>query len=504
MRIGIIDLGTNSVRFDIHELSPRKPPLRLHREKLMVRLGQGVFLKGRLDSRSTRRTIQVFKSFKRTADHFHVGKIVAFATSALREAVDRERFLKELKRQSGIDVRVISGAEEARLIAQGVLRNEKSLKGRFALVDIGGGSTEISVCQNARILKSSSFGLGVARLHQVFLKSSPPKALKRGTPPIEATRGFIRETLSSKMEAERWPKASRIVGSSGTILALSKLIAAHARAKKRSFQRKNLKKLVKEMSALTTRELMKLPGMEPKRVDLILAGAVLLEEIMETIGAKTATVTEFALRDGILAEESRGARARLKIPLSFRIEDLRRKAQRFGMSSERSGRILKLAETLFEGLKPLHKLKNEWHPYLQAAGLLRDLGEAIHSSKRAEHSHYIARNLDVPGLQEWESEFIAELCLRHANGKGLGKQALEFATAARRNAFLKLLALLRIVDALDRNPRSPVRIKRVSIRKKHAVIRISGGSGTDLEILRVEQKKELFEKLFKKALLVQR
>lgn len=526
MRIGIIDLGTNSVRFDVQELEAKREPKRLHREKLMVRLGQGVFQDGRLDPGAIRRTIQAFKSFKRTADHLQVRKIVAFATSALREANDRERFLRELRARSGIEVRIISGEEEARLIAQGVLHNETRLKGRFALVDIGGGSTEITIChatssksskkspqkslQKSKMLRSASFKLGAARIHQVFLRSNPPKrAKKKDQDPITTARRYIRGTLLSKLVAESWPKTQKIVGSSGTILALNKLI--NPKGKKKGFTRKELKKLVKELAELTIDELLSLPGMEPKRVDIILAGAILFDEVMEALGAKSVQMTEYALRDGILAEEQMLLKAHVSTPLAFHLHDIRSRAKRFlGSHVSHSETTQAIARLLFDALKKNHALKSEWKVYLEAACLLHDTGEAIHPSKHAEHSWYIARNIDVPGMQEWEAEFIAELCRHHASGKGVEKSPPLFEMASpysekqRLEAFLKLLALFRVADALDRNHRSLVKIRSIRVGPRSIAIRIDGKGDADLEILRVEQKKELFEKVFRRTLTVER
>jgi len=193
MRVAIIDLGTNSVRFDIHQIGPGGELKSLHREKLQIRLGQGVFLTGRLDHGAIRRALHAFESFQTTARALRVEKIVAFGTSALREASDSDQFLKRIKTRTKINVRIISGEEEARYIAEGILANERDLKGNFALVDIGGGSTEVSVCKGKKILRATSFALGTARLQQVFLKTIPPQAPRKGErSSVDALRSHIK------------------------------------------------------------------------------------------------------------------------------------------------------------------------------------------------------------------------------------------------------------------------------------------------------------------------
>ena len=175
MRFSLIDLGTNAVRFDVHELLPDGGSRRLHRERLMVRLGDGVFQGGRLSRSGMDRTLAAFESFARTSKDLRVEKVAAVGTSALREASNSDELTGLLRRRTGIEVRVISGAEESRLIALGVLRNEKTPKGVFSVVDVGGGSVEIILCRDGRAGRSVSVDLGVARLQQAFLKASPPR-----------------------------------------------------------------------------------------------------------------------------------------------------------------------------------------------------------------------------------------------------------------------------------------------------------------------------------------
>jgi exopolyphosphatase/guanosine-5'-triphosphate,3'-diphosphate pyrophosphatase len=296
VRVGIIDLGTNSVRFDVTQIGPGTRVRKLHREKLMVRLGQNLFVDGRLDPTAIRRTLQAFSSFQRTATELQVGKIVAFGTAALREAGDSDKLLNSIRKRTGIDVRVISGQEEAKLIAKGIIFNEKgaATKGRYGLIDIGGGSTEISICRGKEILHGESFPLGTARLQQVFLKSSPPASAKKGElAPTEQLRRYIRSIILPKLISEEWPKVPRIVGSSGTIRALSRLVKK-AKGKSKGIDLKDLKKLVKQMSTMTTTQLLGMPGMEARRVDMILAGAILLEECMILLGAKKTLSVPFA------------------------------------------------------------------------------------------------------------------------------------------------------------------------------------------------------------------
>ncbi len=309
MRIGIIDLGTNSIRFDIHEIISRKRHHRLFREKLMIRLGEGVFLNGKLNKFATERCVIALKGFAEKCAGLGVQKIIAVGTSALRDAADGQVFVQRVKRETGIRVRIISGEEEALLIAEGVLHHERKLSGKFALVDIGGGSTEITICDGREILYTASFNLGVARLQQLFLKGSPPRSSIPGQDPILVLREHIRQTLLQK--GKTWPDVKKIVGSSGTVRALSRLQKG-LKKERGTFTKKSLSKLVVELSPLTSAELMLRAKMEPKRVDLILAGGILLEEIAGFLGASRISTTSYSLRDGILDNILTGLNAKKK------------------------------------------------------------------------------------------------------------------------------------------------------------------------------------------------
>jgi exopolyphosphatase/guanosine-5'-triphosphate,3'-diphosphate pyrophosphatase len=499
MRLAVIDLGTNSVRFDVHQIGPGNRIRQLHREKLMVRLGQGVFLDGKLDKEAIRRTVHAFQSFQQTSKDLHAQKIVAFGTSALREASDSEQLLSLIRSETGIDVRVISGQEEARLIAQGILCNEKLPKGTFALLDIGGGSAEVSICRGRAILHSESFALGTARLQQIYLKSSPPKSPRPGElSPIEQLRRFIKGTILPKVISEGWPKVGTVVGSSGTVRALGRMLKKQG-GDGQTIVLKDLRKLVKAMSVMTTSQLLGVPGMEAKRVDMILAGAILLEETMSALGAKRAITTEYSLRDGILEEELQLAREHQGSHLALHLPDLYAKAQRLGGHEPHLRQVVGFAEALFARLRNLHKLGPEWQVYLKAAAILHDTGEAISPNRHSRHSYYIVKNADFPSMEAWEVEFIAQLCLWHATGKPEPRDFPFRNHKKRSDAFYKLLAMLRVADALDRGHTSSARILRASVDARKVRLTLTG-KAIDLEILRVEQKKALFEQVFGRTL----
>lgn len=464
--------------------------VRLHREKLMVRLGQGVFLRGALDSSAIRRTLQAFVRFKQVANHLRTEKVIAFGTSALREAEDRGRLLKLIRARTKIDVRVISGEEEAKLIALGILSNERVGKGRFALLDIGGGSSEISICQGRKRVKSCSFPLGTARLEQVFLKRSPPRPES-----VDELRAYVRTTILQKKDTDGWPHTKRVIGSSGTVRAISKILRKGGGSG--VITRGALKKLVGAMSRMNDAELSRLPGMEPKRIDMILAGAILLEECMKALGAEKVEPTEFSLRDGILAEERQLFERKGATQLSLHLPDLVTAAERFGAERSHIQKLVKVSEAIFEGLQPLHRLKPEWKTYLSAAAILKNAGEVVTIVDYEIHSHYLIRHMDFPARETWEQEFVAELCL-YLKAQKLSPKDLPFKRRKDlRIAFTKLLPLLQIVDALDGGREAHPSLKRIRINKRNVRVYFSSRGSTGLESLNVDLRKVLFEKTYR-------
>jgi exopolyphosphatase/guanosine-5'-triphosphate,3'-diphosphate pyrophosphatase len=240
--------------------------------------------------------------------------------------------------------------------------------------------------------------------------------------------------------------------------------------------------------------------MDPKRVDTILAGAVVLEEIVRALDAKRVETTDFALRDGMLEEEVRTVRRGAGTALDFHLKDVFEKARKWGLAPRHLRHVEGFARALFDRLGPLHRLSRAWRDYLVAAAWLQDAGEAVSPVHHERHSYYLVKNADVPGLDPWELELVGQLVLWHKGGK-VERQDIPFEDPARRGAFLKLLALLRIVDALEKPRAHLVTLK--AVRRERGRIRLDLGgerSAVDLAVLRVEQKKELFEKVFRQTL----
>jgi exopolyphosphatase / guanosine-5'-triphosphate,3'-diphosphate pyrophosphatase len=302
INLAVIDLGSNSVRFDVYEITKNMEVERIFREKLMIRLGDGVFIKGRFDDAAMKRALDAFDLLAEQIKEQAVDKVVAFGTSALRESKNQKEFISQVKKRSGVVLQVLDGKDEARLIAKGILSNKNTPDQLFALIDIGGGSTEISVCRNKSILSCCSLRLGSNRLKQMFFNSVPPEAKKGEEHPIDALRKHIQATIETEFPPSKWPDIETIVGSSGTIRSFKRIFGKSGEDIE-PYHRKVLSRLVKKMGQMDKEELLEIPGMEEKRVDITLAGGILLEELLKAFSSKYVYTSTYSLRDGILEDE---------------------------------------------------------------------------------------------------------------------------------------------------------------------------------------------------------
>ena len=301
MRIGIIDLGTLSIRFDIYQLQPKLAPKLVRAYRDMLRLGESIYACGRIDQAAADRSCEQFRNIAKIAKDFDTEQILAVATSALRDAEGGQALLERIRAETGIVVQIISGGEEARLTAVGILANEQRLPERLALVDIGGGSTEISLVRKGQIELQESLKIGAERL----LQFASAKCGEFSHPVPEAVAQLIRNECRRVLHTHL-PDAAAfgvqlVVGSSGSIRALARLKRAHGEEAS-TLDRDTVSALVTEMLQAGPAEMLNIPGMEPNRMMVMVPGALLFEEILSHIHCRDVRVTRFSLRHGILAE----------------------------------------------------------------------------------------------------------------------------------------------------------------------------------------------------------
>ncbi|MBI2646518.1 MAG: rod shape-determining protein, partial [Deltaproteobacteria bacterium] len=288
MKIGIVDLGTNSLRFDIYHISRTGEAELLYHKKDMIRLGEGVFMHKKFSPQAVQRVLKTMSTVCKIAQKHHVQKMVCCATSPFREAKDAADLLKKIKKQTGCTLRVLSGEKEAKLIAKGVLHLCPAPQ-KTVLIDIGGGSTEISICEGKKILSSKSLPLGSMRLQHIYLKKIPPTEKS-----IRELKKAVQASLQAHIPAS-FRKISCAIGSAGTVKALQKVTAPFHD----TIDKKNLENFCIKIQSLKLVPLKRLLHTEGRRGDIILAGAILLLEMMNFFNLKSLSVVKRGLRDGL-------------------------------------------------------------------------------------------------------------------------------------------------------------------------------------------------------------
>src|SRR5215217_4147295 len=295
MRIAAIDCGTNSIHMIVVRIRPDLSFEVIDREKEMVRLGSGGLDGKALSAQSMEAALQTFSRFRRLADSHQVEEILAVATSAVRESENGGEFLAAVERETGIRPQVISGTEEARLIHLAAIYGVDVAGASAVTVDIGGGSVEITHGAGASLRVAKSFKLGVIRLTERYVQSDPLS----GRDERKMVR-HINDEMSKTLKDIRVAGFDRVIGTSGTILALGSMASADRRRTGDDLRNlrvpvKQLRRLRKELNARSITERMKLPGMDPRRADLIVAGGVLLDEIVRKLDASEITLCDLAL-----------------------------------------------------------------------------------------------------------------------------------------------------------------------------------------------------------------
>lgn len=423
--LGIFDLGSNSVRLMLVRVGPVNASCTvLNQVKHMVRLGEGVFLHGRLNEEAMQRTVHVLQGMAGMCSAYGVTDIVACATAAVRDADNAPAFLKRVREHTGLTFTVISGREEARLIYLGVASGLEYSEENRLFIDIGGGSTELIVGDSQSYVNLDSLKLGCVRLTNLFFEDNkgPVSAYT-----YAALQRYVRNDALHSFQRIAGFEIPEAVASSGTAQNLAEIAAALEQqdaartgkpttASKHVLSYDGLRRAVKELCSRTLEERKSVPGINPNRADVIIAGAAILQTIMEEQGFESVTISNRNLQNGILVDylmrthpQKAGSR------LSAREESVLQLARFCRFEEKHSRHIAKLALELFDSARAigLHDAPPVSRELLYYAALLHDIGIFISFANHNAHSHYLIRNTELLGFTEREIELIAALAFFH-------------------------------------------------------------------------------------------
>jgi exopolyphosphatase/guanosine-5'-triphosphate,3'-diphosphate pyrophosphatase len=487
VKLAAIDIGTNSVHMIVVRVRPDFSFEIIDREKEMVRLGAGGLDGRALTEGAVHAALQALTKFKRLADSYGVDEIVAAATSATREAENGGDFLDAIARQTGIRARVITGPEEARLIHLAAAYGIDLGNGAGIAIDIGGGSTEITYGPATGPRLARSFKLGAIRLTERFVKSDPLSDRDER----RLVRHITRE-LRSYLGQLSGRRTARVIGTSGTILSLGALALAESgrplppdlrnvRVPARAIHR-----LRKRLLGLSQAQRLEIPGLDPRRADLSVAGVVLIDTILDMLGAEDLTLCDLALREGLVIDYIQ--RNKTQIVHTDVYPDIRRRsvvelAERCNYLPEHASQIGRLALAVFDQTRRVHGLGAKEREWLDFAAILHDIGLLISYEGHHKHSQYLIRHGDLRGFSPDEIEVIGLVARYHRRGTPR-KSDEDYAALPRerRDAVRALAACLSLAEGLDRSHAQLVKALRVQHRPAEVLVHVKAAGDAELEL----------------------
>ncbi|MBD2539334.1 Ppx/GppA phosphatase family protein [Coleofasciculus sp. FACHB-SPT36] len=460
--LAAIDLGTNSLHMVVVQIQPKLPAFSIiAREKDTVRLGDRDKKTGNLTPAAMERAIAALRRFQGIAKSLNAEQIIAVATSAVREAPNGRDFLKQVEADLGLSVNLISGQEEARRIYLGVLSGMELNNHPHIIIDIGGGSTELILGDSHEPRSLSSTKVGAVRLTAELITTDP---ISNGE--FQSLQAYVRGQLEravDELRAVLQPgEQPRLVGTSGTI---ETLVTIHAREKLGTnpfslngyqLSLNDLRDLVNRLRRLNYLERAAIPGMSERRSEIIVAGAVILQEAMTLLGAELLTVCERSLREGVIVDWMLAhglIEDKLRYQSSVRERNVIKTARKYGVNLEYSQRVAEFALSLFDQTQGiLHHWGSEERELLWAAAILHNCGHHISHSSHHKHSFYLIRNGELLGYTEAEIDVIANLARYHRKTAPRKKHEnyQNLPTKQHRQIVAQLSALLRLAVALDR------------------------------------------------------
>ncbi len=511
--IAAIDLGTNSLHMVVVRIEPTLPAFSIiGREKETVRLGDLDPETGCLKPEVMERAISTLRRFQEVAKTGNAETIIAVATSAVREAPNGQEFLQKIEAEIGLSVDLISGQEEARRIYLGVLSGMEFNNHPHIIIDIGGGSTELILGDSHEERALTSTKIGAVRLQRDLITTDPVSNAE-----FQYMQAYIRGILERAVEEVRTnirlDEQPRLVGTSGTIETLA---IVHAREKLGSVPStlngyklglKDVRELVNRLRKLNNSERAMIPGMPDKRSEVILAGAVVLQEAMTLLELESITVCERSLREGVIVDWmlTHGLiEDRLRYQGSIRQRNVLRTAKKYHVNLEYSQRVTEFAISLFDQTqRKLHNWGKEERELLWAAATLHNCGHYISHSAHHKHSYYLIRNGELLGYTETEIEIIANIARYHRKSppKKKHENYRLLLRKQHRQIVNQLSAILRLAVALDRRQIGAITQVQCEYRPESKEFKMQiFPSRTDddcaLELWNLDYKKGVFEEEF--------
>jgi exopolyphosphatase/guanosine-5'-triphosphate,3'-diphosphate pyrophosphatase len=532
-----IDIGSNSCRLKIAKVVAHQLKT-LHEDREVTRLGASVFETGIVSPEAMAATLQALKRFQRAVQLYGVDQIRVVATSAMRDARNGAAFRAWVKAETGWEMEIISGLEEGRLIHLGLMRGVADggpgAAGRVLLVDLGGGSCEITLSERKHIKETVSLPLGAVRLTEEFLPADPA--------PVEGL-ARMRQLIARELRQARGilqpEEVSQVIATSGTAAALSEAIAAVAmersgnagkptgKSGKKAAGKKALalvlsqavivppaagiaptrevRSLAARLIPMTLAERVAVPGIGPRRAEIIVAGALVFAEMLETFGLPGFRYSPLGLRDGILAQMLAEQDARATAHREFehqRWESVVATARRYGVDLKHAEPVRAHAVQLFRELQVLHQLPPEYESWLAAAAILRDTGKFINYQGHHRHTQYVISSSEIYGFTPMQRTLVSAIARYLGKSRPQpGDRALRNIPASEHQHVHRAVVLLRLAVALNQDRASDVLRVAAKVYPKRVYLELQPGrTGAELELWSLRKEADYFREVFGREL----
>ena len=496
-RLAAIDIGTNSIRCIVVEADQKGGYKVLDDEKSTVRLGERLTRTGAISTQASERALAAVGRFKMLIAGLKVRAVEAIATSAIRRASNGQELMDALSAALGHEIKVISGIEEAELAMVSAQRHFDMEYKRYAVFDIGGGSLEITTALGNHIEECFSLDLGAVVMTEQFLSHDPIRPAD-----LENLQRHVRSSLKKLVDRSK-VQLHTLIGSGGTTtaigsMAMSALGKSYASIHGYEVLRSEVVHLLAMLTRKSLSERRLVPGLNADRADIIVAGMVVVEELMRFFGANQLLVNERGIREGLIirAMEKHGL-----IPVTAAPRTWRESALDFVRSCHgdepHSLHVAGLAMALFDGLAVPFKLKKSDRKLLEASALLHDVGYFIAYSSHHKHSYHLIRHAELFGFTPRERELIAQIARYHRKSLPKRKhETFQVLNAEDQQRVGRLGGILRLADGLDRRRSAAVQSLSCKFGDSVVTLRLNGSEDMSLEIFGATAKKDLFEKAF--------
>jgi exopolyphosphatase/guanosine-5'-triphosphate,3'-diphosphate pyrophosphatase len=498
-RLAAIDVGSNSVRLLVAEVAADGSYRVLDDEKQTTRLAAGLTRTGKLPEEAMGQSVDALERMKAIAEGYGVERLEVIATSAVREASNRQRFLNLVRERLDLDVEVISPREEGQFAFASVARHFNLKPINAAIVDLGGGSTELIFAVKGVVEKICSLPLGAVRLTEAFVHSDP---LSDGD--YRRLKKHVRKCVAGIVDMPGF-HPHLMIGAGGTFMAL-----AHLSMRRRGenfgsiagyeLNRSEVVHIFENLRDLSLRARRNVPGLHADRADIILSGLVVIERLMKLLHCNRLQIHDQGVRDGLLlqmiSELYKGAR-RASQDQHDALAGVRQFAVACSYEPRHAQQVAKLAGEIFQQLQEPLQLAPEEGLILEAAALLHEVGYLINYEKHHQHSYHLIMHGNLRGLSPRQRELIANVARYHRRARPkLKHENFARLLPQERETVRRLSALLRIADGLDRTHTQAIQAVRCQWHRQQVAFTVLAERKPEVDLWGAEEKAKLFQRIF--------